>query len=116
MARSQVGTPAIGAQEIVLALAGALDMASCPGIREEIDTLLDRHRGRHLVLDLSRVTFLDSSGVGLLLGRFRRLQGRGLTLRLVGVRPALDRVLRLSGLHGIMTIETARHPAQRGGT
>jgi stage II sporulation protein AA (anti-sigma F factor antagonist) len=110
-----IGPPVILTDEIVLPVNGALDMAACPRLREQIDDLLDRYPRRHLVLDLSGVPFMDSSGVGLVLGRYRRLEARQLRLRLVGVRPPVARVLRMSGLHGIMTIEETEHPEQRGG-
>jgi len=79
-------------------LAGELDLASAPALREQLRQLLQPGSGR-LVLDLSRVSFCDASGLAVLVGMARRARLLGGFLRLAGVSPQTARVLRLTGLH-----------------
>ena len=58
-----------------------------------------------LVLDFSAVQFMDSSGVGLVMGRYRQMNLLGGRLRVVNVPENFDRVFRLSGLAGLGVME-----------
>lgn len=78
-------------------LAGELDMASAPDLRERLLALVRPASGR-LIIDLSRVSFCDSSGLAVLLGTRRRATLLGGYLRLAAVPPEVSRVLRSSGL------------------
>jgi stage II sporulation protein AA (anti-sigma F factor antagonist) len=89
---------------VLVALAGDLDLTVATPLREALDRLIDRHPDRDLVLDLSEVGFVDSSGLGVMLGRYRRLHERGKTLRLIGVRPPVMTVLKVAGLTQILSI------------
>ena len=95
--------PALGtvrtADGVTLAeLAGELDLASAPALREQLLGLL-RPGFSRLVLDLSRVSFCDASGLAVLVGTGRRARLLGGFLRLAAVPPQVNRVLRLTGLH-----------------
>ena len=79
-------------------LAGELDLASATALREELLRLL-RPGSSRLVLDLSRVSFSDASGLAVLIGTGRRARLLGGFLRLAAVSPQVDRVLHLTGLH-----------------
>jgi anti-anti-sigma factor len=79
-------------------LAGELDLAGASALREQLLGLLRPGSGR-LVLDLSRVTFCDASGLAVLIGTGRRARRLGGFLRLAAVSPQVDRVLDLTGLH-----------------
>lgn len=82
-----------------------LDLASAPDVRAALDTLLDRYPDRDVRLNLDQVSFLDSTGLGVVLGRYRRLAAAGQTLHLVGVRPAVAAVLTVAGVRQIMAWE-----------
>ncbi|MDA8200910.1 MAG: STAS domain-containing protein [Thermaerobacter sp.] len=84
-----------------------LDLATAPAVRAALDTLLDRYPDRDVRLDLDAVSFLDSTGLGVVLGRYRRLAASGRTLHLVGVRPAVAAVLTVAGVRQIMTWDPA---------
>ena len=78
-------------------LAGELDLAGASALREQLLGLLRPGSGR-LVLDLSRVTFCDASGLAVLIGTGRRARRLGGFLRLAAVSPQVNRVLDLTGL------------------
>jgi stage II sporulation protein AA (anti-sigma F factor antagonist) len=111
---ARIGQPELGDGFVAVPVSGTLDLHAVGGLREQLDDLIDRFPQSDLILDLSQVDFVDSSGLGLLLGRFRRLQGLGRTLKLIGVRVAVEKVLRLSGFHGIMGVETLPRVSRPG--
>jgi anti-sigma B factor antagonist len=79
-------------------LAGDLDIASAPALREQLLGLLRPGSGR-LVIDLSKVSFCDASGLAVLVNTARRARLLGGFLRLAAVSPQAGRVLQLTGLH-----------------
>ena len=83
---------------LTAALIGELDHHAAADLRDRIDADLLSCRPQILRLDLSRLTFMDSSGIGLIMGRYRlmvSLEGRML---LTGTSPRMERMIRLSGL------------------
>ena len=81
----------------VAELAGELDLASAPALREQLLRLL-RPGSSRLVLDLSRVSFCDASGLAVLVGADRQARLLGGFLRLAAVSPQTARVLDITGL------------------
>lgn len=79
-------------------LFGELDHHSCAEIRKKIDARTESLRPRVLLLDFENVKFMDSSGVGLVMGRYRQMSLLGGKLSVVNVPENIDKVFRLSGL------------------
>ena len=61
---------------LVAELFGELDHHGAERVRERIDKAMDSHRSQKLILDFTKVTFMDSSGIGMILGRYRRMGQR----------------------------------------
>ena len=78
-------------------LSGELDIACSPVLREQLLGLLRRSSSR-LVIDLSKVTYCDASGLAVLVGTGRRAKLLGGSLRLAAVSPQVDQVLHITGL------------------
>ena len=89
---------------LLVRLTGELDQCSAAGIRRDMDALLEDVRVRHLVLDLADMPFMDSSGLGVILGRYRTLQLRGGTVALMHLSPQVKRVYDLSGMARIIPV------------
>lgn len=87
---------------LVVRLGGDMDLGVADKLRIALDKQLAEKRIRYLVLNLSRVTFIDSSGLGVILGRYKRLHHAGGRVILVGAQPQVKRILELSGLLQIM--------------
>ncbi len=83
---------------LTAALVGELDHHGAGEVRDNLDTAVLRTRCRRLVLDFSPLTFMDSSGIGLVMGRYRLMQSLGGSLTVSGTNPRLERMLRLAGL------------------
>jgi anti-anti-sigma factor len=79
-------------------LAGELDLARAPALREQLLGLL-RPGSSRLILDLSRVSFCDASGLAVLVGTGHLARRLGGFQRLAAVSPEVARVLNLTGLH-----------------
>lgn len=83
---------------VIAALSGELDITCAPALREQLLGLLHPGTGR-LVIDLSRVSYADASGLAVLAGTGRRAGLLGGFLRLAAPAPAVAKVLRVTGLH-----------------
>lgn len=83
---------------------GELDLSVASSFRSELDQNLDLKQARHLILDFSNVGFIDSSGLGVILGRYKRLTEIGGTVQICGVNDQIGKILELSGLSRIMEI------------
>ena len=92
-------------QDVLLVrLTGELDQCSASGIRRDLDTLISDPRVRHLVIDLNDMPFMDSSGLGVILGRYRTMLLRGGTVALMHLSPQVRRVYDLSGMAKIIPV------------
>ena len=96
---------------LVVAPAGELDAFTAPELRSELHRLLEDVSTTRLVVDLTAVTFLDSSALGVLVGALRRLRERGGELHVVQPRPMVRRIFELTALDAIFTLHGARDEA-----
>ena len=86
---------------LTVMLTGELDHHNAAEIREALDSMLDGSV-KELTLDMSRVTFMDSSGIGIVLGRYRRMQERKGRLYLSGLCGNAEKILRMAGVLGLV--------------
>ncbi len=89
-------------EQIVAELFGDIDHHNLMSIRSEIDAQLELSTPRLLVLDFSGVGFMDSSGIGLILGRQRILQGFGGTLVVKNTNNYINKIIKLAGLGSVI--------------
>lgn len=88
--------------EIAVKLKGEIDHHSAGMLRASLDKLIDREQPARLVLDFRDVTLMDSAGVGLVLGRYRRLKKAGGALCVTHTNAHVDRVFRISGMYQVI--------------
>lgn len=81
---------------------GELDMNITDEFRNSLEDSLKKNLVNHLIFNLEHVSFIDSSGLGVILGRYKRLVQQGGRVSLVGIQPQVRRILDLSGLLTIM--------------
>ncbi len=97
---------------LIVSIDGELDLETAPLFKETIEKKLNQYESvRHLILDLEKVNFIDSSGLGAILGRYKRLSGQGGKISVIKVSQQIKRVLELSGLLKVITIYENRHQA-----
>ncbi len=95
-------------------LCGELDHHSASSIRKQIDDSADLNMPSLLVLDFTRVSFMDSSGIGLIMGRYRNLSRRGTKLHITGTSPQIYKVMKLSGISKLATIDEVKGDKNEG--
>ena len=78
-----------------------LDHHAAKGVREKIDDMLFCIRPQSLVLDFTAVEFMDSSGLGLILGRVEKAGTINARVLITGLTPRLLKLIRLSGIERI---------------
>ncbi|TMR07330.1 STAS domain-containing protein [Actinomadura soli] len=103
------------ADHTVVAISGELDMSSTPSLRERLYVAL-RDPGMYVIIDLSGVTFCDASGLAMLVGARRRVEGTSTTLILARPRPQTAKLLRVTGLLHAFTIHHSAGWAQTAGS
>ena len=91
--------------EFLFFVSGEVDHHGAKGLMQEIDRALEGRPARNLVMDLSGVSFMDSSGIALLLRAHRRAREVGGSLRVQGIPEQAMKVLRSAGLHKLMKLE-----------
>lgn len=84
--------------ELYARLYGEIDHHIAPRIRSEIDAKCENYRPARLVLDFAAVSFMDSSGIGLIMGRYRCISLLGGQLEVVNIPSGLKKIFTLSGL------------------
>ncbi len=84
---------------------GEIDHHTAPEIRENIDdAFVTVENADVLVLDFSNVTFMDSSGVGLVMGRYRLVSGKGKKLEVDNLSPRDYKIMKMSGIEKLAKI------------
>ena len=87
-------------------LCGEIDHCSAETMKRSIEQAIGRAGVRHLRLDLTDVSFMDSSGIGMMIGRYKTMASKKGTVTAVGMMPQLERIFRMAGLHRIIRIES----------
>ena len=87
---------------LTVSLSGELDQRMAARVREEIDALIDDARVRRLVFDVSGLEFMDSSGIGLIIGRYKRLSRRGGSVAVADPGARIDKLFRMSGVYQVV--------------
>ncbi len=90
---------------VTLSLVGEIDHHSAALLRHEIDEMLMRVHPETLYIDLSSVDFMDSSGLGLIMGRFSLMTKIGGETVVINPSPRAKKILALAGMDKIIRIE-----------
>ena len=84
-------------------LSGELDLAVADYLRNTLDKELDDNIAiKNIIINLSEVSYIDSSGLGVLLGRYRKISRGGGKIFIVGATAGVRKILEISGLLNIM--------------
>ena len=91
--------------ELTVRISGEIDHHSAVWVRGQIDERISRLRPRRTVLELSGIDFMDSSGLGLIMGRYQKMASVGGELRVREPNERVVRIFKLAGLEKIVRIE-----------
>jgi len=90
---------------LTVVLEGELDHHNIKDVRELIDLRIERARPSHLIMDLRGVPFSDSSGIALVLGRYKLMTAAGGSMEVRNVSPQIKKIFLLSGVDKLMTVK-----------
>ena len=89
---------------LILKLTEEIDECTAQKIRRKADYEIERYMPRKVIFDFNSVTFMDSAGIGLIIGRYRIANMLGGTIEIANVTDSIRRVLELSGILKIIKI------------
>lgn len=89
---------------LILRLKGELDDVSVSDLRMRISNYIDSYKINHLVLNLQDLSFLDSSGIGFIIGRYHQLRKRNGDITISNINSKIERIIYISGLAKICKI------------
>ena len=90
-------------RNLIVLLLGELDHHNAKVVREKIDKLIERNNIQNIIFDFGHMDFMDSSGIGVIMGRYKNLSSIGGRVSVANVKPSVDRIFNLSGLYKIIS-------------
>ena len=97
---------------LILKLTEEIDECTVQKIRRKADYEIERYMPKKVIFDFNSVTFMDSAGIGLIIGRYRIANMLGGTVEIANVTDSIKRVLELSGLLKIIKITELEEMAE----
>ena len=104
---------AVGDDTHVVAVTGEIDLFTAPDFKQHVAAPIDGGV-THVVVDLTKTTFIDSSSLGVLIGAHRRLKLRGGSLVIVCNNEVISKTFRITGLDGVFTLVESIDDALNG--
>ena len=95
MMRKKAGVP-------VFKISGELDHHTAQAVREKLDRAILKEGAVNIVLDFKNLRFMDSSGIGVLLGRYKLLKKKGGRIYVKNVGRQVDKIFTVSGLYQVL--------------
>ena len=93
---------AIKKNRLAIRLDGELDQSNVEEVKMKVCNIIKKYSVVHLVFNFENLSFMDSTGIGLLIGRYKKLNSIGVKSYIENPMPSVQRVLELSGLYGLM--------------
>ncbi len=90
---------------LLVVLSGEIDHHSAVRVRTEIDEKIMELSPKKTILDLSEIDFMDSSGLGLIMGRYAKMKALGGLLTLRNPNERIVKIFKLAGLEKIVNVE-----------
>ncbi|CAM3238987.1 MULTISPECIES: anti-sigma F factor antagonist [Brevibacillus] len=87
---------------LVIRLQGELDHHTAEELRSKVDEVLRTSPIRHIVLSLADLAFMDSSGIGVILGRYKQISARSGDMYVCSINPTIYRIFEMSGLFKVI--------------
>lgn len=88
---------------LIISMNAELDHHLADEMREVIDNIIEMRGVKNVIFDFSKISFMDSAGIGLIMGRYKKIRDIG-TIYIVGANESIQRILLISGLHKLVEI------------
>lgn len=90
---------------LCIRLAGELDHHTAEELRVKVTNIIETQNINHILLNLENLSFMDSSGLGVILGRYKQIKNLGGEMVVCSISPSVKRLFEMSGLFKIMRLE-----------
>ena len=90
---------------LLVLIEGEIDHHTATRARERIDSRFLIEPVKNMAIDLSRVTFMDSAGIGLIIGRMKRVSSVGGKMTIRKPKPEINRILKMSKIESIVELD-----------
>ena len=89
-------------ENLMIYLPEELDHHNAKMITEQSDWYIVSHQIKNIVFNFKRTTFMDSSGIGVIMGRYKLVKSRGGKITVTNINQSIDRILTISGLYKLV--------------
>lgn len=96
---------------LIVEFFGELDHHGAEKTREKIDAAMDNYMTRNLILDFAKVSFMDSSGIGMVLGRYRKMGENSSNMAITGCSQNIRNILNMAGVFSIIDYYSTKEEA-----
>lgn len=87
---------------LYIVLSGELDECSANYTRESMDSIINSNNFSKLIIDMSDLDFMDSTGIGVLIGRYKKLKNKNIFMYVINPNSHIERIFQMSGLYEII--------------
>lgn len=99
---------------LIVRLGGELDHHTADAVKTRMEDAISKGNVSHVVVNMKELKFMDSSGLGVILGRYKQVNGKGGKMVLCEVNPSVHRLFEMSGLFKILTVKENEKQAVSG--
>lgn len=89
-------------ENLFIYLPEELDHHNAKMITEQSDWYIVSNKIKNIIFNFSRTNFMDSSGIGVIMGRYKLIKGRGGEITVTNINQSIDRILTISGLYKLV--------------
>ncbi len=87
---------------LYISIDGELDEHNANTVRKQFDELIKENVYRQIIVDLSGLDFMDSTGIGVLIGRYKLLKDKGVPIFISNPSKQVDKIFYMTGIYDIM--------------
>ncbi len=87
---------------LYISLSGELDEMSANFTRQQLDSIMQLPDAKQIVIDLSELTFMDSTGIGILIGRYKKMKLKNIPIFICNPNNHIEKIFQMTGLYEIM--------------
>ncbi|MFJ5621191.1 anti-sigma F factor antagonist [Peribacillus loiseleuriae] len=96
---------------LCIRLKGELDHHTAANLKKQAESVLEQQEIKHIVLNLEELTFMDSSGLGVILGRYNQIKKNEGEMVVCAISPSVKRLFEMSGLFKIIKLDISEENA-----
>ncbi len=99
---------------LVITMSGELDQHVAANIRGELDRKIRTSGAQNIIFNMSKLKFMDSSGLGVIIGRYKTTSALGGKTKIAAPTPEIKRLIKISGLDKIISVCSSIETAMKG--